>query len=834
MNNSHSPALTLYSSRVTFYGRVSFINNRDISGSALTLIESFVYMYMKGNCSVELSNNSAEDVGGAVYIENDNECFYIVESTHTDSKASSNCTINFRNNTARNGGDHIYGTSLLRTCQSAVSNSSLGSRLKWQNLFTFEYPSFNDKESPLSLSAVSSRPTRVCLCNDNGQPACADIDHIFVKMETCPGEVVDIPVVLVGADFGTTIGNIYGNTVLNSSLHLTMSSHQNTAVHPIKSNKECTILKLKMELSDNTHHVWYLNTAETNTRDISGYLSSKHVYITTLQEQIADYETKKVIKDLLKFTPVFINISLLGCPPGFKLHSDAKNSTSCVCYELLRRSINNLRCTVKDHQGYMSWNTTAWIGFDNQNNLIYSEHCFPYYCRREYKNIETGNATTVKKQCLPNREGVLCSKCTKGYSLAIGSSDCIQCSDYRNLSLILFFAVSGFLLVFIIFALNLTVTEGLINGLIFYVNVIWEHQSIASQRMVTYICVFLKPFVAWLNLDFGIETCLVKGLDPYTKTWLQFLFPLYIWTIAALMIVAAHYSTKITNLMGNRALHTLCTLFFLSYSKLFRIIKSIVHITVLTTVYENGTVHKDKVWLWEGERSLYDSSYLALFVFATAIFVFLWMPYTMILTFVQPLRRVSHYRRCRWVIRLSPVFDAYLAPLKHSHHYYFGVLLLTRGFLLLIVLVPSQGLNLHNLMIIVILTLILIHMAIVMPYKSKVVLFFQCFTFGNLIILVSLFSYLKIEKRRYKYWVMATTMSVTLAFVQFCTIVVLSVVRLYSSYCTLACKASSKRSDGDENEPVFDNSMESQRESFSTDYLSCRNLRASSNNYMSN
>ena len=240
------------------------------------------------------------------------------------------------------------------------------------------------------------------------------------------------------------------------------------------------------------------------------------------------------------------------------------------------------------------------------------------------------------------------------------------------------------------------------------------------------------------------------------------------------------------------------------------------------------------MWLWEGERSLYDSSYLALFVFATAIFVFLWMPYTMILTFVQPLKRVSHYRCCRWVTRLSPVFDAYLAPLKHSHHYYFGVLLLTRGFLLLIVLVPSQGLNLHNLMIIVVLTLILIHMAIVMPYKSKVVLFFQCFTFGNLIILVSLISYLKIEKRRYKYWVMATTVSVTLAFVQFCAIVVLSVVRLYSSYCTLACKASSKRSDGDENEPVFDNSMGSQRESFSTDYISCRNLRASSNNYMSN
>ena len=36
-------------------------------------------------------------------------------------------------------------------------------------------------------------------------------------------------------------------------------------------------------------------------------------------------------------------------------------------------------------------------------------------------------------------------------------------------------------------------------------------------------------FIAWLNLDFGIETCFYDGMDAYSKTWLQFVFPLYIW-----------------------------------------------------------------------------------------------------------------------------------------------------------------------------------------------------------------------------------------------------------------------------------------------------------------
>ena len=179
------------------------------------------------------------------------------------------------------------------------------------------------------------------------------------------------------------------------------------------------------------------------------------------------------------------------------------------------------------------------------------------------------------QQYWPNRQGVLCSQCTEGYSLAIGSSNCINCPNNSSLSLLIFFAISGFLLVLFILHLNLTVTQGMINGLIFYANIIWEHQSISSQRAIKYTDVFLKPFIAWMNLDFGIETCFVKGLTPYTKTWLQFLFPFYIWMIAGFMITLAHYSSKITNLMGNKGLHTLCTLFLLSYSKLFRIIKDI-------------------------------------------------------------------------------------------------------------------------------------------------------------------------------------------------------------------------------------------------------------------
>ena len=74
------------------------------------------------------------------------------------------------------------------------------------------------------------------------------------------------------------------------------------------------------------------------------------------------------------------------------------------------------------------------------------------------------------------------------------------------------FAAAGVLLVFFISALNLTVTQGMVNGLIFYANIVWtNYQSILFPQVESEpVLVFLKTFIAWFNLDFGIQVCFVK------------------------------------------------------------------------------------------------------------------------------------------------------------------------------------------------------------------------------------------------------------------------------------------------------------------------------------
>ena len=56
---------------------------------------------------------------------------------------------------------------------------------------------------------------------------------------------------------------------------------------------------------------------------------------------------------------------------------------------------------------------------------------------------------------------------------------------------------------------------------------------------------------------------------------------------------------------------------------------------------------------------------------------------TLVLLFIQFLRKYTHLPLLKWVNRLNPLFDSYLGPVKPKHHYWIGLGLLTRLVLLL-------------------------------------------------------------------------------------------------------------------------------------------------------
>lgn len=130
----------------------------------------------------------------------------------------------------------------------------------------------------------------------------------------------------------------------------------------------------------------------------------------------------------------------------------------------------------------------------------------------------------------------------------LGTSKCRECKKPWITLIIPLMAIAGIFLVVNLIFLNLTVSVGTINGLIFYANIVRaNHASFFKDSS------FLSYFIAWLNLDLGIETCFYQGLDAIAKTWLQFLFPFYVWVMVITIIVASHYSTVASRLSGNNA-----------------------------------------------------------------------------------------------------------------------------------------------------------------------------------------------------------------------------------------------------------------------------------------
>ena len=217
----------------------------------------------------------------------------------------------------------------------------------------------------------------------------------------------------------------------------------------------------------------------------------------------------------------YINIPLtiLPCPPGLMLDIDTK---SCVCDSIITQKVSGIKCNVSWMPHPIKYSQNNWIGYYNPLNCTIAHSGCPFdYC---VSSSATFSLNESDLQCNYNRSGILCGQCKPGLSLMLGSNKCSQCSN-DWLALIPVFAISGVLLVVLLIALNLTVSVGSINGMLFYANIVKLNESAFFPRGGIPV---ISQFIAWLNLDWGIETCLYNGLDSYWKVMLQFVFPMYL------------------------------------------------------------------------------------------------------------------------------------------------------------------------------------------------------------------------------------------------------------------------------------------------------------------
>ena len=657
----------------TDYSNIDLENNHAINYGGVfysTTEESYqTSMSLQDIIQFSQRNNfNTQEVDGSLIISR-TECFVRVEGSRSHARFT------FINNTAGKGGDVLYGGLV-----------ALGYDGDWNCLLSFKNISDMSQQSGVSL--ISSAPSRVCLCNETGQPDCLTVADPTTRV-MYPGQTITIPAVIVGQAFGTVNGSVFAQFLHTpyTTDSVDMEPRHSIAVeHSQCSNLEYSIFSQSekstavLVLTHDNKDISHLMNEEDNQEITNSWevINKELNYKTLAQDIICDFidftnwpwqftikynESKqsdnRTIEDLYKFTtalmklsnhycrseliqtkfvfpkeiysyPVYINISFRPCPPGFSLSKDPP--FRCDCNQLLKQ-LPGVKCYIQDQT--ISCSGLVWISTDD-NETVAASNCPYNYCNREEINVTLEDPDS---QCNFNHSGTLCGGCQPGLSLALGTNQCLHCPN-THLALLLPFALTGAVLVCFIKVIDLTISQGTLNGLVFYANVVKANEYLLYNEKQTNP---LAVFIAWLNLDLGIETCFFNGLTAYGKTWLQFVFPLYIWSIAGLIIILAKYSDRVAKVMGNNSVPVLATLFLLSYAKLFRTIITALSFTTLSTAHGSKIV-----WSADGNLDYLGPEQAPLFAVAVATLLFLWLPYTLLLFLGQWL----HRRNCRLITRM--------------------------------------------------------------------------------------------------------------------------------------------------------------------------------------
>ena len=657
ITSNNCTAILAIGTTLVFYGSSRISNNTAFMGAGLTLCSGSV-MYLTPHMELVITNNSVQRTGGGIQVSSNclvshPMCFYQFSSEVTKNYtllSTINVTIN--NNRFPHGENNIFGGSLDYCYLLYLKRTDIEFKHK------LNVPN-NTVSNP---SSISSSPQRICFSDndsDRTDNVCKQDKHDTALIY--PGQKLDpFFIRVVGQMNGSVPGTVLATVDELKALINESERAQNVNI----SGAFLNYTVYPSELCNCTSEEITLKLQAAVDSDTSAYEYIRH------------------------FKPAMIKIRYKMCPFGFTMAKlNFANTTShyyCRC----------MTDFVIDYCSIESQNITkkkrTWIGKfikDNKTYLATSYHgnCPLDYCNPEVSSVHSlSDSLDQDKQCRYNRTGVLCGSCKENWSLVLGSSECRDNCSNLYLLLILLFAVAGFLLVLIIHFLNLTVTMGTVCGLIFYANIVQDYVStysivLLSEYPFPVLTPILQVFLAWLNLDLGIQTCFYEGMEAFGKTMLLYIFPIYIWLISAVIIFLSNRYIRVTRLVGENAVKVLATLFLLSYSKMLRVSLGSLNVRVINVHINSTTSILMSRWVLDGNIAYFDDNkHLLLFVIGFLFFI-ITLPVTMSLLCLKHVYSLSNCSRLfSWIDKLKPFFDTYTGPYKDKARFWTGLLLLVR------------------------------------------------------------------------------------------------------------------------------------------------------------
>ena len=598
---------------------------------------------------------------------------------------------------------------------------------------------------------LTSLPVRVCFCTLDDKPNCSYKPPIIYKMK---GEMFNVSLVAVD-HMNHTIAQV----AIHSYLKHTRSSLGEGQSLQVTQDA-CT--NLTFSIRSHNHYEELILYPEGPCRNANGSLSR-----------------------------VRVNFTRCWCPIGFQ-NKQSRDDCICVCDVRLSPYFTEAANNCNRKTGSLIREGNFWIDFINGTNgssgFLKHPYCPLDYClpptSKVYINLNLANGSDA--QCANNRSGLLCSLCQPDLSLSLGSSRCVPCSkmQYKGyLPVILIALIAGIFLVSFLMFLNLTVANGTLNGLIFYMNIIGANSSqffFGLSPSLRYYSIL----VSWLNLEIGFDICFFEGMDTYWKTWLQLAFPMYIMILVVLVIIVSEKSMRFSRLIGKaNPVATLATLILLSYTKF---LQTTITSLSFTQLDNPGGGSPKRVWLPDATVEYLSSKHIPLFVVAILILV-IGTVYTCTIFFWQWLLHLQDKIMFKWVIsqQLCHFIEPYHAPYVPKHRYWTGLLLFIRFALYLVFALNVSGDPGVNLLAIItsVVGLFIIKGQFGRVYQSVFVDVIEVACYANLGVLSTI--KLKFEDTR----IVGIASHISGAF----TVILLAVIISYHLYAIVCTKYSKRR-----------------------------------------
>ena len=377
----------------------------------------------------------------------------------------------FSENTASEQGSNIFGGLLDRCIPSPFAEV-----YQKQRHYSGRGIIYLQNITNTNLDSISSKPVKLCFCNSEHKPDCS---YQSPDIRVQKGKPINMSLVAVDQVNHTVDANV---SSFLSSPHGGFGEGQQTQ----SVERSCTNLTFNV-------------------------FSPREFEILNL------YPNGPCGSATLSTSHVTIQFIACTCPVGFEPLSHSKTSTrcECVCDSVLSPYITKCNLTTSS---ILRKDTNSWITYINDtdaHDYVIYPHCPIDYCQPQVKNISVNFnlPNGADSQCAHNRTGVLCGACKEDLSLSLSSSRCVPCHTHWHVVFVVILlaaAIAGVLLVTALLALNMTVSVGLINGFIFYANIVSAGSAVFFPSPEPS---FRSIFVAWLNLDIGIDVCFLDGLD---------------------------------------------------------------------------------------------------------------------------------------------------------------------------------------------------------------------------------------------------------------------------------------------------------------------------------